>query len=113
VPIAARPTPIAGVLELVGQPFSDHRGAFFNAFRAPEPAFAQGWGDRAIAQVNLSRTETVGAVPAQPRVGCGGGPADRFAQLGPVARGGALARRGQRLADSRGLCPRLPGAGAR
>jgi dTDP-4-dehydrorhamnose 3,5-epimerase len=55
-------TSIAGVLELVGQAFSDHRGAFLNAFRAQEPAFAQAWGDRAIAQVNLSRTETVGAV---------------------------------------------------
>ena len=62
MPTDVRPTPIAGVLELVGQPFSDHRGAFLNAFRAQEPAFAQAWGARAIAQVNLSRTEAVGAV---------------------------------------------------
>ena len=62
MPTEVRPTPIAGVLELVGQPFRDHRGAFLNAFRAQEPAFAQAWGDRAIAQVNLSRTEAVGAV---------------------------------------------------
>ena len=62
MPTEARPTPIAGVLELVGQPFSDHRGAFLNAFRAQEPAFAQAWGNRGIAQVNLSRTEGVGAV---------------------------------------------------
>ena len=62
MPTEARPTPIAGVLELVGKPFSDHRGAFLNAFRAQEPAFAQAWGDRGIAQVNLSRTEGVGAV---------------------------------------------------
>ena len=62
MPTEARPTPIAGVLELMGQPFSDHRGAFLNAFRAQEPAFAQAWGDRGIAQVNLSRTEAMGAV---------------------------------------------------
>jgi dTDP-4-dehydrorhamnose 3,5-epimerase len=57
-----RPTSIAGVLELEGQPFSDLRGAFLNAFRAQEPTFAQAWGDRAIVQVNLSRTEAVGSV---------------------------------------------------
>jgi dTDP-4-dehydrorhamnose 3,5-epimerase len=62
MPTEVRPTPIAGVLELVGQPFSDNRGAFLNAFRAQEPAFAQAWGVRAIAQLNLSRTEAVGAV---------------------------------------------------
>ena len=54
--------PINGVVELVGQPFSDHRGAFLNAFRAQDPAFAQAWADRSIGQVNLSRTEAVGAV---------------------------------------------------
>lgn len=53
---------MAGVLELVGQPFRDHRGVFLNGFRAEEPAFAQAWGDRAIAQVNLSRTEVVGTL---------------------------------------------------
>ena len=57
-----RPTPIAGLLELVAQPFSDHRGVFFNAFRTQEPAFAEAWGDRVIAQVNFSRTEEIGAV---------------------------------------------------
>ena len=55
-------TPINGVFELISQPFADHRGAFLNAFRAKEPAFGQAWGDRGIAQVNLSRTEAVGAV---------------------------------------------------
>ena len=49
-------TPIAGVWELVGRPFSDQRGAFLNAFRAQEPAFAEAWGHRPIAQVHLSRT---------------------------------------------------------
>jgi dTDP-4-dehydrorhamnose 3,5-epimerase len=62
MPTEVRPTPIAGVLELVGQPFGDHRGAFLNAFRTQEPAFAEAWGDRPIAQVNLSRTEAIGAV---------------------------------------------------
>jgi dTDP-4-dehydrorhamnose 3,5-epimerase len=57
-----KPTPIAGVLELIGQPFTDHRGGFLNAFRAKEPSFAQAWGDRPIAQVNLSRTEMAGTV---------------------------------------------------
>jgi dTDP-4-dehydrorhamnose 3,5-epimerase len=62
MPTEASPTPIAGVLELVGQPFADHRGAFLNAFRIQEPAFAQAWGDRPIAQVNVSRSEAVGTV---------------------------------------------------
>jgi len=44
VPTEARTTPVAGVLELVGQPFCDHRGAFLNAFRAQEPALAQALG---------------------------------------------------------------------
>lgn len=57
-----RETLIPGVLELVGHPFRDHRGAFLNAFRIEEPAFSKAWGDRAIAQVNLSCTEDVGAV---------------------------------------------------
>ena len=62
MPTEAHPTSIQGVLELVGQPFSDHRGAFLNGFRAQEPAFSQAWGARSIAQVNLSRTERVGTV---------------------------------------------------
>ena len=55
-------TPINGVFELLAQPFADHRGAFLNAFRAQEPAFMGSWGDRMIAQVNLSRTEAVGTI---------------------------------------------------
>ena len=56
------PTPIAGLLELVGKPFRDQRGAFLNAFRIQESAFAEAWGERPIAQVNISRTEAVGAI---------------------------------------------------
>ena len=55
-------TPIAGLYELVSQAFRDHRGAFLNAFRIQDPAFAEAWGERPIAQVNLSRTEAVGAI---------------------------------------------------
>jgi dTDP-4-dehydrorhamnose 3,5-epimerase len=62
MPVELKPTPLSGVFELHTQQFVDHRGAFLNAFRAQEAAFAQAWGDRAIAQVNLSRTEAVGAV---------------------------------------------------
>lgn len=62
MPTEAHSTPIHGVLELVGHPFADHRGAFLNGFRAQEPAFSQAWGARSIAQVNLSRTERVGTV---------------------------------------------------
>ena len=57
-----RATPIAGVWELQGQAVSDSRGAFLNGFRAQESAFAEAWGERAIAQVNLSRTDAVGSV---------------------------------------------------
>lgn len=62
MPAELRSTPIAGVWELLGQPFSDHRGAFLNGFRAQEHAFAEAWGERPIAQVNLSRTEAAGTV---------------------------------------------------
>ena len=55
-------TPLEGVWELHSQPFHDHRGAFLNAFRLQDPVFQQVWGDRPIAQVNLSRTEAVGTV---------------------------------------------------
>ena len=62
MPTEAQTSPITGLLELVGQPFRDHRGAFFNAFRAQEQAFAEAWRDRPIAQVNLSRSEGVATV---------------------------------------------------
>jgi dTDP-4-dehydrorhamnose 3,5-epimerase len=62
MPTELRRTPINGVFELVGQPFVDARGCFLNAFRAQDDAFMRSWGDRAIAQVNLSRNEAVGTV---------------------------------------------------
>lgn len=55
-------TPIDGVFELRGQPFVDSRGAFLNAFRAQEQAFVEAWGDRSVAQVNLSRNAVVGTI---------------------------------------------------
>ena len=62
MPAELRRTPINGVFELKAQLFADHRGAFLNAFRAQELAFMGSWGDRGIAQVNLSRTEAVGTI---------------------------------------------------
>ena len=62
MPAELRRTPISGVFELLAQPFADHRGAFLNAFRGQEPAFMRSWGDRGIAQVNLSLTEAVGTI---------------------------------------------------
>lgn len=62
MPTEASPTCLAGVIELVGQPFADQRGAFLNAYRAQDAGFAQAWGERPIAQVNLSHTATVGTV---------------------------------------------------
>ncbi|MFN9644513.1 MAG: dTDP-4-dehydrorhamnose 3,5-epimerase family protein [Cyanobacteriota bacterium] len=55
-------TTIPGVFELRGRPFEDHRGAFLNAFRSQEECWQRSWGDRGIAQVNLSRTEEVGTI---------------------------------------------------
>ena len=60
--VELRTSPIKGVFELHTQPFIDQRGAFLNAFRAQEPAFMASWGNRAIAQVNFSRTEVVGTI---------------------------------------------------
>jgi dTDP-4-dehydrorhamnose 3,5-epimerase len=62
MPAELRRTAISGVFEVLAQPFADHRGAFLNAFRAQELAFMSSWGDRSIAQVNLSRTEAVGTI---------------------------------------------------
>jgi dTDP-4-dehydrorhamnose 3,5-epimerase len=62
MPAELRRTPINGVFELVSHPFVDSRGAFLNAFRAHEEAFQGSWGDRGIAQVNLSRNEVVGTI---------------------------------------------------
>ena len=62
MPAELRSIPIAGAFELMGQPFRDHRGAFFSGFRLQEPAFARAWAQRPIAQVNFSCTEVVGTV---------------------------------------------------
>ena len=62
MPADLRRIAISGVFELASRFFVDHRGLFLNAFRAQEPAFASSWGDRGIAQVNLSRTEAVGTI---------------------------------------------------
>ena len=62
MPADLRPTTLSGVFELASRSFADRRGVFLNAFRSQEPAFASSWGDRGIAQVNLSRTEAVGTI---------------------------------------------------
>ena len=55
-------TPICGVVELRSQAFVDARGAFLNAFRAQEQAFMVSWGNRGIAQVNLSCSDASGTI---------------------------------------------------
>ena len=62
--ISAEPRRISinSVFELLAYPFADHRGSFLNAYRAQDPLFAKVWGDRGIAQVNISRTEAVGTI---------------------------------------------------
>jgi dTDP-4-dehydrorhamnose 3,5-epimerase len=62
MPTELRSTPIHGVFELVSEPFVDVRGSFLNAFRAKEKYFLDSWGDRAIAQVNLSRNQAIGTI---------------------------------------------------
>ena len=62
MPAELRTTPINGVFELLCHSFVDSRGAFLNAFRAHEEEFVAAWGTRSIAQVNLSRTESVGTI---------------------------------------------------
>ena len=62
MPAELRSSSIHGVFELHAQPFTDDRGAFLNAFRAQEPTFIHSWGERAIVQVNFSRTEAVGTI---------------------------------------------------
>lgn len=62
MPTKAHLTPLPGVFELVGEPYTDDRGVFLNAFRAQDDAFVKTWGQNPISQVNLSRSEAVGTV---------------------------------------------------
>ena len=55
-------TPLESVWEIRSKSFEDQRGAFTNAFRIQEPIFQQVWGNRSIAQVNISCTKSVGTV---------------------------------------------------
>ena len=57
-----RHSPIDGVVELQAQAFSDHRGAFLNAFRLDEPLLSEVWQERSIRQENISRTDELGTV---------------------------------------------------
>ncbi|MFQ6539606.1 MULTISPECIES: dTDP-4-dehydrorhamnose 3,5-epimerase family protein [Aphanothece] len=56
----AQPTPIQGLVELCSRAHSDVRGSFLNAYRRED--FAPWWGERPVHQVNVSRTERVGAI---------------------------------------------------
>lgn len=56
------PTKISGSYELDGHFFNDHRGSFINCFRSQDKCFLDVWGDRPIAQINISRTKAVGSV---------------------------------------------------
>ena len=62
MPAEIHHTPIHGLFELVSRPYLDTRGGFLNAFRAQEDAFSGSWGDRGIAQVNLSKNEIAGTI---------------------------------------------------
>ena len=62
MPAEIRITSISGVFELFNQPFVDSRGSFLNAFRLQDDAFSTSWGDRPIAQVNVSRNEISGTI---------------------------------------------------
>lgn len=58
--IQAVATPLAGLVELRSTAFTDGRGSFLNAFRLEE--MHAWWGHRAVHQINVSRTERVGAI---------------------------------------------------
>lgn len=53
---------IKGLVEIQSNPFEDSRGSFLNAFRINDEMWTKSWGDRAVAQVNISRSMTVGTV---------------------------------------------------
>ncbi len=59
-PPTARTTAIHGLLEIRSIPFDDPRGSFLNAFRREQ--FAPWWGERPVHQINLSRSDRVGAL---------------------------------------------------
>lgn len=55
-------TPIDGVFELKSTSFIDNRGSFINAFRIQELNYKKAWGERSIAQINISKSEQIGTV---------------------------------------------------
>ena len=56
----ARLTPIEGLVEIISAPFLDARGSFLNAFRQED--WQPWWADRPVQQINISRTERIGAL---------------------------------------------------
>ena len=59
-PPRIRPTDIAGLFEIGTIPHTDERGFFLNAWRGEE--WQSCWGERPLHQLNISRTERVGAL---------------------------------------------------
>ena len=59
-PPRIRPTDIAGLFEIGTIPHADERGFFLNAWRGEE--WQSCWGERPLHQLNISRTERVGAL---------------------------------------------------
>ena len=56
----ARLTSIEGLVEVISTPFLDARGSFLNAFRQED--WQPWWGERPLQQINISRTEQIGAL---------------------------------------------------
>ena len=55
-------TKINGILELIGEYYTDSRGQFLNCFRFQDSSFSENWPDIGISQVNVSRTNQVGTI---------------------------------------------------
>ena len=62
MPVKLVNTPLDGLYELQIPVFEDHRGMFFNLFKRELSPFNEIWADLPIAQINLSRTNSVGTV---------------------------------------------------
>ena len=53
---------IEGMIEIMQPPFLDKRGLFKNLFRSNENLFLSTWGERAIKQINFSKTSKKGTI---------------------------------------------------
>ena len=55
-------TDFKDLVEINPKPFSDHRGLFISAYKEQDSLFKNSWGSRNIAQINISRTNSVGVI---------------------------------------------------